>query len=120
MLLVREAKETPAEYLTIELLLSGGADLPAMAVATAVAMTAASCLLSGVMGRIEGSSAFSSSGIAVFPLPPRSMLSGVGGVDMLQQKYAGKSGRRGALNHRGRRRAVYCAIICTPCRRNTQ
>ena len=39
-----EAKETPAEYLTIELLLSGGADLPAMAVATAVAMTAASCL----------------------------------------------------------------------------
>ena len=120
MLLVREAKETPAEYLTIELLLSGGADLPAMAVATAVAMTAASCLLSGVIGRIEGSSAFSS-GIAVFPLPPRSMLSGVGGVDMLQQqKYAGKSGRRGALNHRGRRRAVYCAIICTPCRRNTQ
>ena len=116
MLLVREAKETPAEYLTIELLLSGGAVLPAMAVATAVAMTAASCLLSGVIGRREGSSSFSS-GIAVFPLPPRSMLSGVGGVDMLQQKYAGKSGRRGALNHRGRRRAVYCAIICTPCRR---
>ena len=50
MLLVREAKETPAEYLTIELLLSGEADFPAMAVATAVAMTAASCLLSGVMG----------------------------------------------------------------------
>ena len=44
MLLVREAKETPAEYLTIELLLSGEADFPAMAVATAVAMTAASCL----------------------------------------------------------------------------
>ena len=33
MLRVREAKDTPAEYLTIELLLSGGADLPAMAVA---------------------------------------------------------------------------------------
>ena len=77
----REAKETPAEYLTIELLLSGEADLPAMAVATAVAMTAASCLLSGVIGRREGSSSFSS-GIAVFPLPPRSMLSGVGGVDI--------------------------------------
>ena len=89
-----------------------------MAVATAVAMTAASCLLSGVIGRIEGSSAFSS-GIAVFPLPPRSMLRGVGGSDMLQRKDAGKAGRRGALDHRGRRRAVYCAIICTPCRRNT-
>ena len=38
MLRVREAKETPAEYLTIELLLSGEADLPAMAAATAVAM----------------------------------------------------------------------------------
>ena len=50
----------PAEYLTIELLLSGEADFPAMAVATAVAMTAASCLLSGVMGRIEGPSALSS------------------------------------------------------------
>ena len=86
MLLVREAKETPAEYLTIELLLSGEADLPAMAVATAVAITAASCLLSGVIGRREGSSSFSCSGIAVFPLPPRSMLSGVGGVDMLQRK----------------------------------
>ena len=94
-------------------------DLPAMAVATAVAMTAASCLLSGVMGRIEGSSAFSSSGIAVFPLPPRSMLRGVGGPDMLQRKYARKAGRRGALDHRSRRRAVYCATICTPCRRNT-
>ena len=45
------------DRLTIELLLSGEADLPAMvAVATAVAMAAASCLLSGVMGRIEGSS----------------------------------------------------------------
>ena len=120
MLLVREAKETPAEYLTIELLLSGEADLPAMAVATAVAMTAASCLLSGVMGRIEGSSAFSSSGIAVFPLPPRSMLRGVGESDMLQRKDARKAGRRGALDHRSRRRAAYCAIICTPCRWDTQ
>ena len=57
---------------------------------------------------------------AVFFLPPRSMLTGVGGVDMLQRKYAGKTRRRGALNHRGRRRAVYCAIICTPCRWDTQ
>ncbi len=120
MLRVREARETPAEYLTIELLLSGEADFPAMAVATAVAMTAASCLLSGVMGRIEGSSAFSSSGIAVFPFAPRSMLRGVGGSDMLQRKDAGKAGRRCALDHRGRRRAVYCAIICTPCRWDTQ
>ena len=31
---------------------------------------------------------------------------------MLPRKYAGKAGRRGALNHRGRRRVVYCAIIC--------
>ena len=38
---------------------------------------------------------------------------------MLQRKDAGKAGRRGALDHRSRRRAVYCAIICTPCRRNT-
>ena len=97
MLRVREAKDTPAEYLTIELLLSGGADFPAMAVATAVAMTAASCLLSGVMGRIEGSSAFSSSPF----LPPRSMLSGVGGVDMLQRKDARKAGRRAVLSITG-------------------
>ena len=116
MLLVREAKETPAEYLTIELLLSGEADFPAMAVATAVAMTAASCLLSGVMGRIEGSSAFSSPSSWIFGDPGSSDFFG----GMLQRKYAGKAGRRGALDHRGRRRAVYCAIICTPCRRNTQ
>ena len=60
------------------------------------------------MRRAGDHSAFSSSGLAVFPLPSRSMLTGVGGVDMLQRKYAGKTRRRGALNHRGRRRAVYC------------
>ena len=38
---------------------------------------------------------------------------------MLQRKDARKAGRRGALDHRSRRRAVYCAIICTPCRWET-
>ena len=79
----------------------------------AVAMTAASCLLSGVMGRREGSSALSSSSSWIFGDPGSSDFFG----GMLQRKDAGKAGRRGALDHRGRRRAVYCAIICTPCRR---
>jgi hypothetical protein len=39
---------------------------------------------------------------------------------MLQRKDARKAGRRGALDHRSRRRAAYCAIICTPCRWDTQ
>ena len=120
MLRVREARETPAEYLTIELLLSGEADFPAMAVATAVAMTAASCLLSGVMGRIEGASSAFSSGIAVLSLSSRSIFTDAGESAMLQRKYARKAGRRGALNHRDRRRAACCAIICTPCRWDTQ
>ena len=116
MLRVREARETPAEYLTIELLLSGEADFPAMAVATAVAMTAASCLLSGVMGGREGSSALSSSSSWIFGDPGSSDFFG----GMLQRKDARKAGRRGALDHRSRRRAAYCAIICTPCRWDTQ
>ena len=75
MLLVREAKETPAEYLTIELLLSGEADLPAMAVATAVAMTAASCLLSGVIKERENKNRvcflkLKNSGFCLFLLKP--------------------------------------------------
>ena len=63
MLRVREAKETPAEYLAIdELPLSGEADFPAMAVATAVAMAAAaaSCL-GGSKARLSSPRRFSHS-----------------------------------------------------------
>ena len=105
MLRVREAKETPAEYLTIELLLSGGAGLPAMAVATAVAMTAASCLLSGVMGRREGSSALSSSSSWIFGDPGSSDFFG----GMLQRKDAGKAGRRGCSQSP---RSTSCCLLC--------
>ena len=58
-------------------------------------------------------------GVAVLSLSPRSIFTGAGESDMLQREDARKAGRRGALDHRSRRRAVYCAIICTPCRRNT-